>query len=234
MTGPAPRGAPTASRCASAYRGVRERATGIVRGLDDPAAAAVVPATPAWSVHDLLAHLVGVSRDAVDGRLDGSTSDAWTDAQVQRRRGVPRAALLDEWGEYGPLFEVRLARLPAEVGGQAVLDAVTHEHDLRHAVGLPGARDSDAVAVAFEWMCGARERTGRPALRYRTEVGERVAGVGEPVASLAASRFELLRAATGRRTRAEVLAYGPDRRYDPGAVLLAPLFTLRDVALDER
>ncbi len=234
MTGPAPRGAPTASRCASAYRGVRERATGIVRGLDDPVTAAVVPATPAWSVHDLLAHLVGVSRDAVDGRLDGITSDAWTDAQVQRRRGVPRAALLDEWGEYGPLFERRLARLPEAVGGQALVDAVTHEHDLRHAVGLPGDRDADAVALGFEWMCGARERTGRPALRWRTEAGEHVAGVGDPIATVTASRFELLRAATGRRTRAEVLAYDRDRPYDPDAVLLAPLFTLRDVSLQER
>ncbi len=222
------------SRLATAYRGVRERVTGIARGLDGPAAAAVVPATPAWSVHDLLAHLVGVSRDAVDGRLDGVSSEAWTDAQVQRRRGVPRDALLQEWGEYGPLFERRLARLPEAVGGQALVDAVTHEHDLRHAAGVPGARDTDAVAVAFEWMCGARERGGRPALRWRTEAGERVAGVGDPVATFTASRFELLRAAAGRRTREEVLAYGPDRRYDPGAVLLAPLFTMREESLRER
>ncbi len=222
------------SDCATAYRGVRERVTGIVRGLDDAAGAAVVPATPSWSVHDLLAHLVGVSRDAVDGRLDGVSSEAWTDAQVQRRRGVPRDALLDEWGEYGPRFERRLARLPEEVGGQALLDAVTHEHDLRHAVGAPGARDADAVAIAFEWMCGARERGGRPALRWRTEVGERVAGVGDPVATLTASRFELLRAAAGRRTREEVLAYARDRRYDAGAVLLAPMFAMRDVSLRER
>jgi uncharacterized protein (TIGR03083 family) len=222
------------SRCATAYRGVRERVAGIARDLHDPAAAAVVPATPAWSVHDLLAHLVGVARDAVDGRLDGVSSEAWTDAQVQRRRGVARDALLDEWGEYGPRFELRLARLPEEVGGQALLDAVTHEHDLRHATGVPGARDADAVAVAFDWMCAARGRGGRPAVRCRTEAGERVAGVGDPVATLTASRFELLRAATGRRTRAEVLAYGGDGGYDPQAVLLAPLFTMREVSLRER
>ncbi len=222
------------SRCAAACRTIRERVTGIARSLDDAAGAAVVPATPAWSVHDLLAHLVGVARDVVEGRLDGIGGDAWTDAQVQRRRGVPRAALLDEWGEYGPQFELRLARMPEEVAGQAVFDTVTHEHDLRHAVGLPGARDSDAVAVAFEWMCGARERTGRPALRWRTEAGERVAGVGDPIATVTASRFELLRAAAGRRTRAEVLAHDRDRPYDPDAVLLAPLFTLRDVSLQER
>jgi hypothetical protein len=64
----------------AAYGVVRERVTALVRTLDPAAEATPVPATPAWSVHDLLAHLVGVSRDAVEGRLDGVSTDAWTAA----------------------------------------------------------------------------------------------------------------------------------------------------------
>jgi hypothetical protein len=74
----------------AAYRGVRERVSALVRTLD-PAAATPVPATPAWSVPDLLARLVGVSRDAVEGRLDGVSTDAWTAAQVDRRRDASTA-----------------------------------------------------------------------------------------------------------------------------------------------
>ena len=220
-------------RCAVAYRGIRERVIGLVTPLGPAADDAPVPATPRWSVHDLVAHLVGVARDAVDGRLDGLSTEAWTDAQVQRRRGLPREALLAEWAEYGPRFERRLARLPEAAAGQAVLDAFSHEQDLRHAIGVPGARTSDAVSVAFDWLCGARASVGAPTLRFVTEVGERISGPGAPVATVTASRFELLRASTGRRTREEVAAYaGASLR--PELLLAAPFFTLRATSLREQ
>jgi uncharacterized protein (TIGR03083 family) len=219
-------------RCDVAYRGVRERVTGIVAALDRGADEAPVPATPSWRIHDLLAHLVGVSRDAVEGRLDGVSTDAWTAAQVERRRDAATEALLAEWDEYGPRFERRLGRLPDSAAGRAVLDAVSHEHDLRQATGLPGARASDAVSVAFDWACGARPRS-TPALRFVTEAGERVAGECEPVATVTATRFELLRASTGRRTREEVVAYGWDGPCDPGLLLHGAVFAFRDETLRE-
>ena len=221
-------------RCAAAYRGVRERVTGIVTALDPGRDTAPVPATPRWSVHDLVAHLVGVARDAVDGRLDGVATDAWTDAQVQRRKAASRAELLAEWDDYGPRFEQRLTALPEAAGGQAVFDAAMHEHDLRHAVDLPGARTSDAVAVGFDWLCGLRARTGAPTLRFATEAGEHTAGPAVPVATIVASRFEILRTSTGRRTQAEIEAYDGEGPRAAALLLAAPFFSVRDTSLCEQ
>jgi uncharacterized protein (TIGR03083 family) len=128
-----------------AYRQVRERVRAVVRETGDDRLDRPSPATPRWTVHDVLAHLVGVTADAVEGRLDGVATDAWTQAQVDRRRGRTVGELLAEWDDYGPRFEALMDALPQEVSGQAVFDAVTHEHDLRCALGRPGARDRAAV-----------------------------------------------------------------------------------------
>ena len=36
-----------------------------------------VPATPEWSVHQVLAHLAGGAHDVVDGRMDDAPMPAW-------------------------------------------------------------------------------------------------------------------------------------------------------------
>jgi hypothetical protein len=114
----------------------------LIESLDGSALEARAPATPRWRAHDVLSHLVGVPEDVVNGRLDGLASDAWTQAQVDRRHAVSPAELLAEWDEFGPRFETMLGAAPAEIAGQALFDAGTHEHDLRNALGIAGARDS--------------------------------------------------------------------------------------------
>ena len=80
-----------------AYRGVRERIGGLIRAATPDAIERIAPATPLWRVHDVLAHVVGVTTDILAGRLDGVASDAWTDAQVAVRRNTPAGDLLAEW-----------------------------------------------------------------------------------------------------------------------------------------
>ena len=111
---------------ATAYRGVRQRVTALIAPLGDVRDRSC-PATPAWSVHDVLAHMVGVCADVAEGRLDGITTDAWTEAQVAPRRTRPTAELLDEWDRLGPGFETTLGIAPDPIAGQAVFDAITHE-----------------------------------------------------------------------------------------------------------
>ena len=104
---------------------------------------------------DVLADtLVALARrydDLLAGRLDGVASEAWTAAQVGRLGTLPLEALADLFAEQASDFDPMLGRIPAPVNSQVVFDAVTHEHDLRHALGMPGGRDSDAVAVAVGW-----------------------------------------------------------------------------------
>jgi uncharacterized protein (TIGR03083 family) len=221
-------------RHVAAYEVLRARVREVVTSAGEAALAGPSPATPSWRVRDVLAHLVGVTDDAVHGRLEGVATDSWTQAQVEARRGATAAEMLDEWDRLGQAFGELLAVLPDAVAGQALFDAVTHEHDVRHALRSPGARDSDAFGIAWHWFLAARTVTGLPTVRLVTEHGPEVMGEGEPVATVTASRFELFRAATGRRSAGEIERYGWDPAPRPDLLIASSdVFTLRSEPLGE-
>ncbi len=146
---------------AEAMTDLRTRVVELVYSVDPTVLDRPAPATPDWRARDVLAHIVGVSDDVVNGRLDGIASDEWTGAQVERRQAVSVAEMLQEWQEHGPRFEEMLAGAPAEIAGQAVFDAATHEHDLRNAIERPGARDSRAMQVSWDWFVETRAHRSR-------------------------------------------------------------------------
>ena len=201
------------SECAAAYRDIRVRVNELVRGADPAALDALAPATPEWRVRDILAHMSGVNTDIVNGNLNGVASDNWTDAQVVTRREWPIDEILTEWETNGSVVEANAAILGSSAG-QWVYDACTHEHDIRHALGAPGARDSEAVALAFAWgttvLGDGLDRQGAPGLVIETDDGGTTVGTGEPRATVTVGRFELIRAMTGRRSVAQMEAYGWD------------------------
>ena len=55
------------------------------------------PACPGWTVHDVVAHLSGAVDDALQGRMEGAPSPAWTARQVEARHDQSVAAILAEW-----------------------------------------------------------------------------------------------------------------------------------------
>ena len=65
------------------YRAARERISALVSepGIDP---LLVVPATPAWNVHDVVAHVSGIAVDGTTGNMAGAPGDEWTAAQVAR------------------------------------------------------------------------------------------------------------------------------------------------------
>ena len=75
------------------YSAAFERFVAVIDGLPDHMP---VPATPPWSVIDVLAHLTGVCADLVSGNVDDWADPAWTAAQVEGRRGRSRSELVDE------------------------------------------------------------------------------------------------------------------------------------------
>jgi hypothetical protein len=183
-------------------------------------------------VRDVLAHMVGVSDDVVNGRLDGIASEPWTAAQVERRRAIPFEELLSDWDRYGPQFEQMLAEAPDAISGQAIFDAFTHEHDIRNAISRPGARDTEALEQSWEWLLSAN--AGAPAIRFVTERGDETMGTGEARLSVGASRFELLRAMTGRRTRDEIASYAWEpANADVTVIVGEPIFTMCTESLHE-
>lgn len=184
-----------------AYAGCRARIAGLTADLDAAGAGAPVPTCPAWTVHDIVAHVAGVVDDALNGRLDGVATDPWTAAQVEARRDRSIPEMLAEWDAQAPGFEALLDQI-GDPGRQAVTDVVTHEHDIRTALGAPGSRDSDAVGIglgfAAYWLVSSAGERG-VGLRIEPDGADPV-GPDDATAVLGGDRFTLLRAATGRRS----------------------------------
>lgn len=219
----------------AAYRGVRERLTAVVRDAGPEAAATVVPATPDWTVKDVVAHLVGILADVRDGNLSGQGTDDWTARQVNDRRDRDLSAVLDEWTELAGVLEPTIPDFPPAMVAPLITDAYTHEQDVRGALGTPGARDDVAGVVALDMYLarlGDRLSDRGLALRVVTGGGDRVLGAGDPTATVRGEAFDLLRAATGRRSADQIRALDWDG--DPAPfVEVFSTYPMRSSPLDE-
>ena len=175
------------------YTDARARIAGLVgaEGVDPDAP---VPATPAWTVHDVIAHVSGVAADGTSGNMAGAPGEEWTAAQVARGAGKSIAELLAEWDVAGPMIAGFLSSPAGAAAGAAVMDIHSHEADLRQALGL-----QPALPAAFLEWAGEQMRTG---------FAEQCAAAGLPAVEVEASDFEWFRGRLGRRTRDEVGAYG--------------------------
>ncbi len=193
-----------------AYGGIRQRVNELVADVTDRTGD-TVPACPAWRVHDLVSHMAGVVDDVLGGRLEGAGSDPWTSAQVDARRDRPLSEIVGEWNDQASQLEGMLDSF-GPAGHQLVMDGVTHEHDLRGALGAAGARDSDAVTIGADWLMNAFQlsagATGHPGVRVRSNDGDEWDPTDDRpvVATVTAPAFELLRAFSGRRTEREIRA----------------------------
>jgi uncharacterized protein (TIGR03083 family) len=201
------------------YDEAHARIVELVGGIDDKQALRVVPGTPRWTVHDLLAHLVAIPSDLAAGKLKGIPGPEETQAQVEERRSRGIPALLDEWqvGLAPTLEATRAGMIPPPLA----VDAITHEQDLRGALGAAPVPDRDAVSWgAFGFAMGLGHRlagAGLAPLRLHDPASgfEAVAGEGTPDAVVTAPVFDLFRAMAGRRSRAQVAAFGWDTDCEP-------------------
>jgi len=175
------------------YGAARQRICSLVTA-DGADPTSPVPATPAWTVHDVVAHLSGIAADAASGNMAGAPGEAWTAAQVARGADRSVAEMLAEWSQTGPSLEAFLSSPAGAAVSAAVMDVHTHEADLRHALGL-------AVAVPAEFLGWAG-----PSLRDGLAVQIIEAGLAD--VAVEASDFEWFRGRLGRRTEAEVRALG--------------------------
>jgi len=205
------------------YGACRERIAGLVRDLDDERAAQRVTATPDWSVHDVLAHLVGVVSEINAGKVDGVGSRERTAAAVAERRDVTIADLIAEWERDAPQFEGALTLLGGPYASLAVADIWNHEQDLRGELGILGGRDPIAEHLAIEGYSDARTRdlteAGLPPLRLRAGVDEWVVGHGTPATTVITEPYELARFICFRRTAEQVRAYLWDGDPEPYVAL---------------
>ena len=195
------------------YDDTKERLTSLVSGLDDAGLNTTVPACPLWSVRDVVAHLAATADDWGQGRLTGPPTDEQTAAQIARFDGQQLTDIVAAWTDAATCLD----KLAEGHGVEPPIgDIACHEHDLRAALGRPGARDSAAVHYSSDRLL-ANLRAPVP-LRVMVEDAEYRSGPeGAAEIALRTTRFEALRWRTGRRSRAQLAAM--DWSADPARVL---------------
>ena len=181
---------------AVSYIALRARVINLLRSTPESSGDIAVPCTPAWTVRQLAAHVVGVPEDILAGRMEGVASDAWTDAQVERFGDLTLTELADLFEASAPQIDAILHNFPQPIISQFVMDAVTHEQDMRSALGVPGGRDSKAVEVGVGFFLNLIEVSDPPLFTELTNTS--------------ASSWDVLRSLTGRRTVEQMNASGLD------------------------
>ena len=198
---------------ASAYRDTKKRIVDVVAELPADQWTRPVPGCPAWTVRNLLAHNVGVAADIVAGRLDGAPGDAWTRAHIESRSERDVDELLGEWDAVLPGFL-------ASVGPGGALepmarvfatDLVTHEHDLRGALGQPRGADDETFEMALKGFAilffNRLAAAGVPPVRLVDGDWSLAPRDSEPTVTVRAPRYEIYRGLSGRRSRSQVAAF---------------------------
>lgn len=167
-----------------AYRKNLEDLEGIVDSLAPEDEERRVPATPEWSVRQVLAHLDGSTSDMLAGRMDDAPSPAWTARHVAEREGMSARALFD-----------RLRGQTADIEGifgddrdpAPLWDMSVHVCDLREALGRPRA-PREQWALVLEVAAG----------RWLPEGTD-----------TQADDYEIFRVLFSRRSRRQVRSWGP-------------------------
>jgi uncharacterized protein (TIGR03083 family) len=187
-----------------------------------------VPATPGWTVHDVVAHLTGdlaaVQADDFPSSFFAALGDqhevvklnAWTARMVEERRDRPTRDVLSEWEQRtAAAVEMLRGEQPLPPGlpsfGHRVLisDIGVHEQDVYGAFGVVRERDCAAVRIGTSlYVAGMSLRlNGLASVRFETDGKTYQAGEGEPGATARTTRFELFRALSGRRGRDQIRAW---------------------------
>ena len=128
----------SSDQVAVSYIALRARVIDLLRSTPESSGNIVVPCTPEWTIRQLAAHLVGVPEDVLAGRMEGVASDAWTHAQVERYGDLTLTELADLFESSAPKIDAIIHNFPQPIISQFVMDAVTHEQDMRRALGIHG------------------------------------------------------------------------------------------------
>lgn len=216
------------------YAELREYVIDVLAPLDDDARSVTVPACPAWTIHDLVAHVTHVAgaiamgdhafgsaertlgADAAERARHFERMDAWTEAGVQARRDMPFDALVDEWrrssDQLGDMIDGHTT-LPDETFREKLvwtptLDLVAHAGDLCAVIGVPMPRDLGASKLSFsvQRMLASDRATSHDGepLVITTERGDLTIGDPTDAPTVEVDWWELLRTMYGRRSRDQI------------------------------
>ena len=194
------------------YHASRQRIAGFVRETHGDL---LVPSCPAWNVHDLVAHLSGITEALIGGDSPPADAQAWIDRLVAERRDVAIPEMLDRWQACAE----GIARLPSGQVSGMLADIVVHEHDLRGALGRPGARDSsevqEVVSVFLHIHASSIDDVGLGPLAIARGDDHLASHPGNPACTLHVDDWEATRVLASRRTADEMRALPSTGNIEP-------------------
>jgi uncharacterized protein (TIGR03083 family) len=168
---------------AELYRANVAAVTALAEDLSPDQLATRVPATPEWTVREVLAHLAGSPSDALSGRMDGAPGPEWTARHVGERAGAGTAELV---AEIRGVVDDVVATLEGNDRPALVWNVAVHHADLHEALGKGVLPDHMWLPVVDAL---------RPSLGDQAEAFDGV------------SDYELFRAFFSRRSRAQTAAW---------------------------
>ena len=196
--------------CGGLYQSKRRELLKLVRSLSSEQLCAPVPATAAWSVRDVVSHLVGIAADLNAGRFGPNDGDAWTANQVATRQASSIEDLADEWELEALQFEEGLRLLGYGIGSHYLGDLLQHASDIRSTIHAERIADDLGLAVALDFYLDSLHESltvaGSGSVVMEVEGEEFVLGPGNPHARLVADRFEVFRCLGGRRSEGQIRA----------------------------
>ncbi len=165
-----------------------------------------VPACPGWTVRDIVAHLLGVFADAGAGRMDEAVGDDWSANHLARAGERSVGDLMAEW-------HTRVMTRPdvfERYGAVLLADTVTHEFDIRGALGNSQSRDLHVVRTVALFYLEALDHVWRAEgiqpLRILTEETVLDIGGDDPQVTVEIGWWEIGRLTSGRRSLEQVRA----------------------------
>jgi hypothetical protein len=188
-----------------AYVRTRDRIIDVLAEASDDELNRVVPACPAWTVHDLLAHVVSIPAALSTGRQPSGPLNDWLSELVAERRDQPAGSLQDEWRALDKALDALLS------GGAAVLygDLAVHEHDFRGALERPDHTSLDVEMILPRTIAAFKrplQTAGLPPIEVRAGGQAWRSHDGEAGWTLVVDPWTAVRALNSRRTADELRA----------------------------
>ncbi|MYS21643.1 TIGR03083 family protein [Streptomyces sp. DvalAA-14] len=184
-----------------AYRFSREYITALLAERPQDADLPV-PACPGWSVRDVVVHLLGICRSVAELPADGPEPGSVA--------GEDAAPLLAAWERVGAVTEGLLENGTRGGNGILVMDALSHELDIRRALAVAPPAEHPSYPTALAVVTGGFSASvrghGLPPLLIETPGTQWTAGAGRPQARWSGPRHDLLRSLSGRRSAGQISA----------------------------
>jgi uncharacterized protein (TIGR03083 family) len=188
---------------ADIYEQLRNDLSNLVGGLDREQLDTPVPATPGWTIKNIVAHVSADATCVIAGDFPTGFFEAfgeesavrdvndWTARQIKDRKDRSLEDLLQEWKSSGTeLVTMMRGEQPWPEGLMAFTDRVlladltVHQQDIYGALGIQRDRESAPIKIGLSGYIATMgwRLTGANLAPLRVDLGDKsyVAGEGEP------------------------------------------------------